>query len=306
MSNSSLATYKWNGSTNHYNIRDHAIDTITIHHMAGNLSLAGCCNAVQSRGGSTNYCIDSNGNIGVMIDERFRAWTSSNRANDMRAVTIEVANAPGAGEPNWVVTDKALNACIKLCADICKRNGIKKLNYTGDTSGNMTMHRWFFATGCPGPYLGGKFPYIASEVNKLLSTAAGTTAKATVTANPSTGGGTAHIYRIRKSWADAKSQIGAYKNLESAKKVCKSGYTVFDEKGKAVYPVETAKTYKVKITDDALNIRAGAGVSYKIVGCIKNFGIYTIVDDKVVSGQTWGKLKSGAGWICLTGFTKKV
>ena len=305
MSNSSLATWKWNGISDHYNIRDHAIDKITIHHMAGNLSLSGCCNAVQSRGGSTNYCIDSNGNIGVMIDERYRAWTSSNRENDMRAVTIEVANAPGAGEPNWKVTDAALNACIKLCADICKRNGIKRLNYTGDTSGNMTMHRWFFATGCPGPYLGSKFPYIASEVNKLLSTATGTTAKATVTANPSTGGGTAHIYRIRKSWADAKSQIGAFKNLDGAKKACKAGYKVFDEKGNVVYPVETAKTYKVKVVHDDLNIRSGAGVSNKIVGSIKDHGVYTIVDDKVVDGQTWGKLKSGAGWICLTGFTTK-
>lgn len=304
MGNSSLATWKWSGSSNNYNVRDHAIDTITIHHMAGNLTLAGCCSAVQSRGGSTNYCVDSEGNIGVMIDEKYRAWTSSNRTNDMRAVTIEVANAPGAGEPNWAVTDAALNACIKLCADICKRNGIKKLNYTGDTSGNLTMHRWFFATGCPGPYLGGKFPYIASEVNKLLSTATGTTTKAATTSNPSTGS-TAQLYRVRKSWADAKSQIGAFKSLDGAKKVCKAGYKVFDEKGNVVYPVENTKTYKVKITHDDLNIRSGAGISNKIVGSIKNHGVYTIVDDKVVDGQTWGKLKSGAGWICLTGFTTK-
>ena len=298
--NSSLATWKWSGSSKNYNVRDHAIDTITIHHMAGNLTLAGCCNAVQSRGGSTNYCIDSEGNIGVMIDEKYRAWTSSNRDNDMRAVTIEVANAPGAGAPDWKVTDKALNACIKLCADICKRNGIKRLNYTGDTLGNMTMHRWFFATGCPGPYLGSKFPYIAAEVNKLL----GTTVKSATTSNPSTGG-TVQLYRVRKSWADAKSQIGAFKNLDGAKKACKAGYKVFDEKGNVVYPVETAKTYKVKIIHDDLNIRSGAGVSNKIVGSIKNHGVYTIVDDKVVDGQTWGKLKSGAGWICLTGFTTK-
>lgn len=295
MGNSSLATWKWNGSSDYYNIRDHAIDRITIHHMAGNLTLAGCCNAVQSRGGSTNYCIDSDGNIGVMIDERYRAWTSSNRTNDMRAVTIEVANAPGAGEPDWKVTDKALAACIKLCADICKRNGIKQLNYTGDTSGNMTMHKWFYATGCPGPYLSSKFPYIASEVNKLLN--GGSTPVTPTTM----------IYRVRKSWADSKSQIGAYKSLDSAKKVCKAGYSVFDESGKAVYsvPAESAP-YKVRVTDDALNIRSGAGVSNKIVGCIKDKGIYTIVAEKVVSGQTWGKLKSGAGWICLTGFTKKV
>ena len=307
MSNSSLATYKWNGSTDHYNIRDHAIDTITIHHMAGNLSLAGCCNAVQSRGGSTNYCIDSNGNIGVMIDEKYRAWTSSNRTNDMRAVTIEVANAPGAGEPNWVVTDKALNACIKLCADICKRNGIKKLNYTGDTSGNMTMHRWFFATGCPGPYLGSKFPYIASEVNKILASGEGVTVNTKTITSPATGGGTAQVYRVRKSWADAKSQIGAFKSLANAKKVCKAGYKVFDANGNAVYPETAAKTYRVKVVHDDLNIRSGAGVSNKVVGSIKDHGVYTIVADKVVDGQVWGKLKSGAGWICLAaGFAKKI
>lgn len=304
--NSSLATWKWSGLSNNYNVRDHAIDTITIHHMAGNLTLAGCCNAVQSRGGSTNYCIDSEGNIGVMIDEKYRAWTSSNRNNDMRAVTIEVANAPGAGEPDWKVTDKALNACIKLCADICKRNGIKRLNYTGDTSGNMTMHRWFFATGCPGPYLGSKFPYIASEVNKLLTTAPAPAPDVKPMAvNPSTGGGTSQIYRVRKSWADAKSQIGAYKSLDNAKKACKSGYTVFDVNGKAVYPETVAKSYKVKVVHDDLNIRSGAGVSNKVVGSIKDHGVYTIVADKVVDGQTWGKLKSGAGWICLTGFTTK-
>ena len=307
MSNSSLATWKWNGNTDHYNTRDHVIDKITIHHMAGNLTLSGCCNAVQSRGGSTNYCIDSNGNIGVMIDEKYRAWTSSNRENDMRAVTIEVANAPGAGEPNWVVTDKALNACIQLCADICKRNGIKKINYTGNASGNLTMHRWFFATGCPGPYLGGKFPYIASEVNKILASGEGVTVNTKTVTSPATGGGTSQIYRVRKSWKDAKSQIGAYKSLDNAKKACKSGYTVFDANGKAVYPETAAKSYKVKVVHDDLNIRSGAGVSNKVVGSIRDKGIYTIVDDKVVDGQTWGKLKSGAGWICLAaGFAKKV
>lgn len=167
MANSSLATWKWSGTTNHYNIRDHKIDTITIHHMAGNLTLAGCCSAVQSRGGSCNYCIDSSGKIGVMVDEQYRSWCSSNRANDMRAVTIEVAN--DSGDPTWHVSDKALAACINLCVDICKRNGIAKINYTGNTNGNLTMHKWFEATGCPGPYLSSKFPYIASEINKRLA-----------------------------------------------------------------------------------------------------------------------------------------
>lgn len=174
MAVSSLATWKWNGKTNHWNKRDHIIDRITIHMMAGNGSLKTCCDwLAYHSGGSVNYCIDSTGTIGWMIDESLRAWTSSSRPNDMRAVTIEVAN--DGGSPNWHVSDKALASVIRLCADICKRNGIKALEYTGDRTcrtGNMSLHKWFAATSCPGPYLEGKMTYIASEVNKILNASA--------------------------------------------------------------------------------------------------------------------------------------
>ena len=46
------------------------------------------------------------------------------------------------------------------------------------------------------------------------------------------------LYRERKSWSDAKSQIGAFSSLENAKKACKLGYAVFDSSGKQVYPVK--------------------------------------------------------------------
>ena len=46
---------------------------------------------------------------------------------------------------------------------------------------------------------------------------------------------TKQLYRVRKSWAGAKSQLGAYSSLENAKKACKVGYSVFDSNGKAVY-----------------------------------------------------------------------
>ncbi|MBR2706403.1 MAG: N-acetylmuramoyl-L-alanine amidase [Mogibacterium sp.] len=66
------------------------------------------------------------------------------------------------------MSDKTIETAIQLVADICKRNGIKKLNYTGDLSGNLCMHCWVCSTACPGTYLKSKFRYIASEVNKLL------------------------------------------------------------------------------------------------------------------------------------------
>lgn len=225
MSNSSLVNYT-KISPNKTSPRNRKIDRITIHHMAGNLTVEQCGNvfAPSSRQASANYGIGNDGRVGMYVEEKDRSWCSSNSANDHRAVTIEVANS-ATGEP-WPVSDKALNKLVDLCVDICKRNGIPKLVYTGDTSGNLTMHRWFAPTGCPGTYLASKFPWIAEQVNKRLN------------GNQSSGNNQSasrELYRIRKSWSDAKSQIGAYKNLESAKKECKEGYSVYDEAGNTVY-----------------------------------------------------------------------
>ena len=49
---------------------------------------------------------------------------------------------------------------------------------------------------------------------------------------------TKQLYRVRKSWTDVKSQIGAFSSLENAKKACKNGYAVFDSNGKQVYPAK--------------------------------------------------------------------
>lgn len=48
-----------------------------------------------------------------------------------------------------------------------------------------------------------------------------------------------HMYRVRKDWADAKNQIGAFSNLDGAKSLAdehaSEGYKVFDENGAVVY-----------------------------------------------------------------------
>lgn len=145
------------------------IDKITIHHMAGNLTVEKCGElfATSSREVSSNYGVGTDGRIGLYVEEKNRPWTSASPENDYRAVTIEVANDKIGGA--WHVSDKALASTIRLCVDVCKRNGIKKLNFTGDSTGNLTMHCYFVSTECPGPYLKSKFKYIADEVNKQLS-----------------------------------------------------------------------------------------------------------------------------------------
>jgi N-acetyl-anhydromuramyl-L-alanine amidase AmpD/TusA-related sulfurtransferase len=168
MSNSPLVNYT-KISPNSSNPRNKPITKITIHHVAGNLTVEQVGNifATKERKASSNYGVDNHGRVGMYVEEKNRAWTSSSSENDNQAVTIEVANITGA--PDWKVSDIALNKTIDLCVDICKRNNIKRLNFTGDKTGNLTMHKWFAATTCPGPYLESKFPYIANEVNKRLN-----------------------------------------------------------------------------------------------------------------------------------------
>ena len=175
MSNSSLVQYT-RISPNRTSPRNHVIDTITIHCMAGQLSIETCGNvfAPTSRQASSNYGVGPDGRIGMYVEEKDRSWCTSSAANDNRAITIEVASNPS--HP-YAVTDAAYEALISLCADICKRNGIKKLVWSTDkytrvnhlNGSNMTVHRDYSSKSCPGDYLYNRHSDIASRVNALLN-----------------------------------------------------------------------------------------------------------------------------------------
>lgn len=155
--------------------RLHDIDTITIHCMAGDLSVEQCGRmfANPALEASSNYGIDSNGRVGLYVPESYRSWCSSNRANDDRAVTIEVAN--NGGGPLWPVSDKAYATLIDLLVDICQRNDIPELLWHNDPyligqieRQNMTLHRWFENKACPGQWLVDHHFDIARRVNARL------------------------------------------------------------------------------------------------------------------------------------------
>lgn len=158
-------------SPNHYQGRTHKITKITPHHMAGNLTIEQCgaVFAPTSRQASSNYGIGTDGRIACYVDENNAAWTSSSYTNDNQAVTIEVADTTeGVNSGSWAVSDAAWNSLVNLCVDICQRNRIERLVYTGDATGNLTEHLMFAPTGCPGPYLHARMSKLAEEVNKRL------------------------------------------------------------------------------------------------------------------------------------------
>ncbi len=140
---------------------------ITPHHMAGKLTAKRCGELFQnpSRQASANYGIGYNGEIICYVDENDRAYTSSNKANDCQAITIEVANSSTGGD--WPISDASWNSLVNLCVDICKRYDFK-LVYDGTPNGSLTRHNMFAATACPGPYLQSRFEELAEIVNSKL------------------------------------------------------------------------------------------------------------------------------------------
>lgn len=315
--NSSLVSYT-KLSPNHSGQRTHSIDRITPHCVVGQLSCESICGCFTSpsRQASCNYGIGKDGRMSLCVEEKNRSWCSSSNANDQRAITIECAS--DMSEP-YAMNDKVYASLILLCTDICKRNGKKKLLWLGNKDKTLnyapksdemvlTVHRWFANKSCPGNWLYARLGDLATKVTAELS--------GTTSADGSGTAPTTQMYRVRKSWSDAKSQIGAYTVLDNAKKKAdeNTGYKVFDASGNVAYPVASTPapaptkdtSYKVQVSIANLNIRKGPGTNYEMTGQFTGKGIFTIVQESTGEGATlWGKLKSGAGWISLD-FAKKL
>ena len=166
MADSKLVNYEFYDHK-HWNDRQgNKVDKIVIHHAASIISVEQLGQIFKSRNSSATYGIGSDGRVGQYVPEQYRPWTTSSWTIDKIAITIEVSNCETGGD--WKISDKVLKVLIKLVADICRRNGIKKCSYTGTKNGVLQMHKWYANTACPGPYLGSKFPYISEQVNTLL------------------------------------------------------------------------------------------------------------------------------------------
>ena len=169
------------------------INRITIHHMAGNLTVEQCGQvfANKKRQASSNYGIGTDGRKALYVKEENRAWTSSNADNDRMAVTIEVANtSKGVQNKTWDISNSAYKSLIDLCVDICRRNGfssVMSIDYLvkGTIAQKtkiansyvapkgvliLTQHNYFNATACPGQYIKNRWNNIVSEINKALGT----------------------------------------------------------------------------------------------------------------------------------------
>ena len=175
--NSSMVAYT-KLSPNHSGQRTHSIDRITPHCVVGQCTAEGLGDwfAKSSTQASSNYGIDKDGRVGMYVEEKNRSWCSSSNANDQRAITIECAS--DTTEP-YAFRDVVYQRLIKLCIDICKRNGKNKLIWFGDKDKTLsyepksnemilTVHRWFANKSCPGNWMYARMGDLADKVTAAL------------------------------------------------------------------------------------------------------------------------------------------
>ena len=169
-------------SPNHSGQRTHSIDRITPHCVVGQLSAESICACFTStsRQASCNYGIGKDGKVSLCVEEKNRSWCSSSAANDQRAITIECAS--DLNHP-YAMNSAVYTLLIKLCTDICKRNGKTKLLWLGDKNKTLnynpaademviTCHRWYSNKSCPGDWLYSRLGDLAAKVTAALGTSA--------------------------------------------------------------------------------------------------------------------------------------
>lgn len=236
-----------------------------------------------------------------------RGWHAGGTANNTH-ISFEICE-DGLTDASYF--KKVFKEAVELCAYLCKmynldplKDGVIIGHYEGYKRGIASNHadpsNWF-------PRHGESMDSFRAAVKKALD--GGTT---TAPTEPTPTPEKVTLYRVRKSWSDSKSQKGAYKILDNAKKCAdaNAGYSVFDESGKVVYTGGSSATsslpYQVRVKIKDLNIRKGPGTNYSETGKFTGIGTFTIVEEQSGQGSTagWGRLKSGAGWIALDYCTK--
>lgn len=296
--------------------RNQPITKITVHHMAGVCSVEDFGNIVAptSRQMSANYAIGNDGRIGLFCPEADRSWCSASPWNDHRAITIEVSNSSVGGD--WPIGTKAYNSLIKLCVDICKRNGIKKLYFDGTQNGSLTFHYMFASTACPGPWMKNHANDLCNKVNAQLN------------GSSNSGSGTSNNNNQNNSSSSSSFKVNDLVKINSGARYYNGGaipqwvsqenwYISSISGDRAVLGLNEAKNRNIQSPINTKDISLvnppssfksytkefpkGTAI-YDNPGGNKNGtlgGVFTIVDEKTVGNNVYGKLKSGRGWVIV-------
>lgn len=222
----------WNGlKINKYFINEHNVNDIALPsramtpigvtvHNTGAITVASSTTMAEQYTRATINGAMGDVRVHFYVDETCVWWNLPLNNNSWHA-------GDGNGDGN------AKTISIEIIGDSAKaeQNGIKlvayllnKYNFTID---KMWPHQHWNGKYCPA-YILPHWDKFKANVVAELTKLKGAVPQSANTPKP-------ELYRVRKSWDDAKSQIGAYAGIENAKAACKPGYSVFDKDGNPVY-----------------------------------------------------------------------
>lgn len=136
------------------------------------------------------------------------------------------------------IMSSAYNDKDKKSEDNCARLAAALLNkYKLSIDCLYTHNHWYSKKYCPA-YILPHWDKFKARVQSYMNSSSSTS---------TTSSSDKQLYRVRKTWSDAKSQIGAFSSLDNAKKACKAGYSVFDNSGKVVYYISKATDNTIKV-----------------------------------------------------------
>lgn len=159
----------WKGSPNHYTGRQgYGVTHITLHIMVGYLAGTDSTFANSDSQSSAHYGIGSTGEIHQYVSERDGSYSDANYMSNCSTISIEHEGGMSDGA---VCTQACIDASARLCADIARRCGWKKLWHDG-LKGNVWLHREIPGTdhaACPDLAPNG-LPYqqVIDKANNLL------------------------------------------------------------------------------------------------------------------------------------------
>lgn len=272
----SIKIEKHTGYSNTTSLLNRAIDYIVIHYTAGSTSRAGTAknNAVMfsdpAHYASADFIVDDETIVQYNPDVKNRfCWHCGDNKNpysmggkfygkctNANSIGIEICST----NPNWTASDQA-NSKKWSFTEKAVLNAVELTNHLMQTynipADRVIRHYDVSGKLCPG-IIGW------NEDSKDVSQWKAFKAKLTNTTNVKTDD---VIYRVRKSADDAKSQIGAYRNLNSAKALAdkNTGYSVYDTKDKLIYTPskQTAKKTVTEIAKEVIQGKWGNGEDRK-------------------------------------------
>lgn len=184
-----------------------------------------------------------NNNMGGVIVHFYVDETGAWQLLPLEISGFHAADGNGAGNRRTIavecIMDGSGSEADKKSEDNCAKLVAGLLEMFDFEIGDMYTHNhWYSPKYCPAFILPHWSNFVA-KVEQYLSTQEQASAKSKEEKI---------LYRVRLSWNEPGTQVGAYADLENAKSACKDGYSVYDSTGKVVYTkATTEKTVSINL-----------------------------------------------------------